>query len=108
MGYGISLTGTQPWISILSPNWVRPGSEGTTILINGYDFEPGAKVLWRGQLRPANFLSDQTMSLDLSAADLAAEGIFSVEIQNPGSIPSNTHYFEVSRSCFRCPRVVSR
>jgi IPT/TIG domain len=108
MGYGISLPERQPWITSLSPNLVLPGSGATTLLISGEDFAQGAQVLWKGQARAATVLSESSISLFLSAAEVAAEGTFSVEVQNPGSIPSNAGFFEISRNCFRCPRVVRR
>ncbi len=106
MGYGIAVDFNQAWVHGITPDRVRPGVHSTTVTIEGENFEAGSLILWKGVTRAATVVSDTRITLELSEADLAAEGSASVEVLNPGSIPSNAVYFEVSRRS--PPRVVRR
>jgi hypothetical protein len=107
MAYGVTHHGRQAWIYEVSPDLVRRGSGIQDVTLYGEDFEAGAQVMWRGVARPATVLSDSSILVPLSSADLQADAVSSIEVVDPDGIPSNTIYFEVGK-CFRCTRVVHR
>jgi hypothetical protein len=95
LGYDIPTNYDQAYISSVSPASNAPVASSFTLTINGSHFESGAIVLWRGSSRQATFVSDSQVTAVISAADSEVTGAASVEVVNPGALPSNTAYVTI-------------
>lgn len=76
-----------PSITALNPPSViaaGANSTGFTLQVLGANFVEGAKVFWNGLERTSSFGSDSLLEVDVSALDVAAPGMVSLVVQNPG------------------------
>jgi hypothetical protein len=71
-----------PVITGLSPASVFVGSGGTTLTISGFAFMAGAQVLWNGVPRAATFVSNQQLTLTITAADAQTPKIVTIAVRN--------------------------
>ncbi|MCU0428295.1 MAG: hypothetical protein MUF71_22005, partial [Candidatus Kapabacteria bacterium] len=79
----VSVVYPQPQLSSLTPGAVLAGSAAITLTLNGANFISGAQVLWNGSpVTPAS-LSGSSITLNLSAAQLAGAAVHSVQVRNP-------------------------
>jgi hypothetical protein len=83
-----------PTIGGVSPSMIkRPASVPLTITVEGTNFVdsytnaagtiPGSQVCWNGQPLPTTYVSATQLKAELSAAQVSADGSFSVTVKNP-------------------------
>ena len=72
-----------PIITGLSPFWATPGGLGFTLSINGTGFIGSSVVRWNGASRTTTPVNSTQLTVQITAADIAAEGIRSVTVLNP-------------------------
>jgi hypothetical protein len=72
-----------PAITTLAPNSIAAGSAAFTLTVNGTSFVPGAVVNWNGSPRATTFVSDSQLTAQITAEDVAAQGVASVTVVNP-------------------------
>ena len=72
-----------PTITSLSPNSATVGAAGVTLTINGSNFMDGSVLKFNGNNRVTDLVSDTQLAAQLTAADLATAGVFTVVIENP-------------------------
>lgn len=77
----------QPVIGKLSPAFVAPGSGAFTLTVSGANFVADSSVLWNGVPRPTFFVSENKLTVDISASDVATAGSHTVAVLNPGVPP---------------------
>jgi hypothetical protein len=73
-----------PAITNVSPGFVTAGAGSTTITISGTNFRTGATAQWNGVNRSATLVSATSMTMTLTAADLASPGAGKITVTNPG------------------------
>ena len=61
-----------------------------TITITGTGFEANSVVQWNGSARPTTFVSSTQLRVDLTAADLQAQGTGALTVNNPGPSASTS------------------
>ena len=76
-----------PAITSLSVPTVTAGSSGFTLTISGYGFANGAGVSWNGSDRTSRttWVDSYTLTLSVSAADIATAGTIDIKVTNPSS-----------------------
>jgi len=86
-----------PTISSLSPASATAGAATQTLTINGTNFSSASTVTYNSVAHTAKFVSATQLTVQLSAADQAAGGIFVVVVTNPapGGGASNAKNFTV-------------
>jgi serine protease len=94
-----------PRITSLSPPRAAAGSS-LTLTVNGANFASGAAIYWDGANRATTFVSASQLSVELSAADLAAPGTHLVNVETAvrtyGTMRTRSKPFAVdstSRTC---------
>jgi len=84
-----------PTITSLSPDEVNEGAAATVVTVNGTNFVSGTtEVLVNGTNRTINSITSTSLTITLSAAELASNGNISITVQN-GSC-SNVATFTVN------------
>ena len=79
----LSVVYPQPQLAPLTPSAVQTGSGAMTLTLTGSNFISGAEVLWNGSpVSPSNQTAS-SMTLGLSAAQLANSGVHTVQVRNP-------------------------
>ena len=83
--YWIDLSGVSavPTVSSVSPDAVTAGDPGFTLTVNGGNFAPTSTVRWNGNDRTTTYIDSTTLQADISAADIAAEGVAAVTVATP-------------------------
>ena len=81
--------GGEPAISGRRPVDAPACSPGFPLDVLGVGFAPGAVELWKGAARPTIFVSETMLQARLLDADLAAAGVDTFVVVNPGGIGSN-------------------
>ncbi len=87
-----------PVINSLSPSYTIMGLPALTVEVNGQFFADGySTVLWNGEVRETDFVSDTQLSVHLDSADLAAAGSATIEVftAEPGGGTSNSVEFPI-------------
>jgi hypothetical protein len=86
-----------PSINNFSPTSIVAGTPSEPILINGQNFNSGAKVQWNGISIPTTYLSSIQLQAQPTTAELATAGIIQLTVTNPspGTI-SQTVTFNVT------------
>lgn len=74
-----------PEITNVSPGFITAGSATTTITLSGTNFRTGATAQWNGATRPAAVVSGTSMTLTLTAADIATPQAGRITVTNPGA-----------------------
>ena len=70
-----------PLLVSLTPSFTVAGTEATTLIVNGQHFSEGYSVVrWNGEDRPTTYISDEQLSIELTADDLDSIGTGSVEV----------------------------
>jgi ABC-type phosphate/phosphonate transport system substrate-binding protein len=72
----------------LSPASAKSGSGSFTLIVNGFDFNEGAKVQWNGIALSTVFASDMQLQAAVPASDVATAGSATVTVANPAPTPS--------------------
>jgi predicted outer membrane repeat protein len=87
-----------PSVDWLLPAGVPAGDPGLTLEIHGANFVNGATVEWKGQTRPATFVSSSKLWIDLTADELLLPGPAVVAVTNagPGGGQSNSVVFDIA------------
>ena len=86
-----------PTITSLSPTQQAAGSQSQTLTVNGTGLIGTSQVSFNGTVRERTVLSATSLSLSLSATDLATAGNYPVVVTNPspGGGPSGAVNFGV-------------
>lgn len=79
----LSVDGTTPKITSLSPNTLPVGSPATTITINGTGFLSSATVSYAGVAHAATVINSTQITLPLTTTDLAYACTCAVVVTNP-------------------------
>jgi IPT/TIG domain len=74
-----------PAITGVSPGFVTAGASSATVTITGTNFRSGATAQWNGANRTATLVSGTSMTVTLTAADLATPQTGKVTVTNPGA-----------------------
>ncbi|MGE5596059.1 MAG: beta strand repeat-containing protein [Hyphomicrobiales bacterium] len=72
-----------PAITAIAPDNAPAGGAGATVTITGAGFFSGSKVQWNGSDRTTTFVSATELTVALTPADLAAEGVGNLVVVNP-------------------------
>lgn len=90
-----TVTQPQPNIVYMNPTAVTAGAAGVTLDIHGSNFTANSAVLWNGSPRATTYVSSGNLTAQITAADVAAAGNYSVTIDNGGGATSNAVIFIV-------------
>src|SRR5690606_11099675 len=74
---------------------ITAGSDGFTLEVIGTNFVEGAKVLWGGQERETEFVSETKLKATILKEDVASEGTYKIKVVNPDGNVSNEYDFNV-------------
>jgi hypothetical protein len=74
-----------PAITAVNPGSVTAGAGSTTITITGTNFRAGATAQWNGANRSATLVNGTSMTMTLTAADVATPQTGKVTVANPGA-----------------------
>lgn len=77
------ITNPIPAISSLTPSIVDVGAPGFTLTINGTGFVPASTVLIGDVQRASTYVSDVTLTVQITADDTSIERTLAVRVQNP-------------------------
>ncbi len=80
--FSLPITSLVPTLTTLSPSSVPSGS-AAQITLTGANFEPNSVANWNSTARPTTFNSASSLTISLSAADLASAGTGSLTVTNP-------------------------
>jgi predicted outer membrane repeat protein len=72
-----------PVLATLSPASTIAGGSGLTVTLSGQSFLPGAEAIVDGGNRSATYVSDTTLRVALSAADISSAGTLAMRVSNP-------------------------
>jgi predicted phage baseplate assembly protein len=84
VSFAVTAVNPAPAIVVLAPTSIIAASPAFTVTVTGRDFVPGAEVRWNGTARPTAVASSTELTAAISAADVAAPGVASVTVVNPG------------------------
>ena len=93
----VQVIAPDPGINNVSPTSIVAGTPSEPILINGQNFNSGAKVQWNGISIPTTYISSTQLQAQPTTAELATAGIVQLTVTNPspGTI-SQTVTFNVT------------
>jgi hypothetical protein len=74
-----------PSISNVSPGTIAAGSGPPVVTVTGTNFRTGATVQWDGQDRGATITSSTSLTVALSATDVATPRVGKITVTNPGA-----------------------
>ena len=74
-----------PVITGIAPGVIAAGAGATTVTISGTNFRTGATAQWNGANRSATFVSSTSMTISLTASDVASTGVGTITVTNPGA-----------------------
>ena len=94
-----------PTITNLSPDTVISGDPGFTLDVFGTGFVNGSTVQWNGADRATTFVSSTHLTATITAGDIAAAGIVSIDVFNPlpGGGTSGAQSFYVNTNFLDVP-----
>jgi hypothetical protein len=69
-------------LSGLSPGTAVAGGAGFTLTLTGTGFTPASLIYVNGQSRTATFVSEETLTVPITAADIATSGAFQIAVEN--------------------------
>jgi len=87
-----------PSITSLNPSSITAGSDAFTLEVTGTNFVDGATVLWDGQERETQFVSETQLNATILQEDVSTNGTFKVKVINPNGKESGEVDFEASSS----------
>jgi len=95
--FGVGIFTALLEISELTPSEATAGQGETPLFVRGEGFVSNSFIVWNGIAKPTAYWSSDFLSTMLSAGDLAAPGIATVEVRNPdvGPYLSNTVRFVI-------------
>ncbi len=73
-----------PTVTTIAPTTKTAGDAAFTLTVNGTNFNASSVVRLGGSSRTTNFVSASQLTAQITAADLAAAGIFPITVFNPG------------------------
>jgi hypothetical protein len=87
-----------PYVDIVSPVSVHPGSTNVTLTLNGTGFVSASVVEWNGTALTTTFVSAKQLTAAVPDSLVAAVGLGSITVVNPtpGGRVSNVVYFPVA------------
>jgi hypothetical protein len=93
----VQVIAPDPSINNVSPTSIVAGTPSEPILINGQNFNSGAKVQWNGISMPTTYVNSTQLQAQPTTAELATAGIIQLTVTNPspGTI-SQTATFNVT------------
>ena len=83
-------------ITSLSPSSAAAGGPSFTLTVTGLGFTQQSTVLWDGSPMPTNFVSSTQLTTQISAAQIASPGTFSVSVNDPANGTSALQNFTVT------------
>ncbi len=83
-------------ITSLSPSSAAAGGPSFTLTVTGLGFTQQSTVLWDGSPMPTNFVSGTQLTTQISAAQIASPGTFSVSVNDPVNGTSALQNFTVT------------
>ena len=86
-----------PVTSSLSPTSANAGSPGLTLTVTGTNFISSSQVQWNGSPLTTTYGSGTSLTAQVPASDLTAQGTASITVVNPtpGGGPSNSLPFDI-------------
>jgi uncharacterized protein (TIGR03437 family) len=82
--FSVSITSNPvPVIQTITPASLPVGGSGQALQVQGSGFSSSTVVRWNGQNRPTTMVNNSTLSILLTAADLATPGLVDVTVYNP-------------------------
>jgi predicted outer membrane repeat protein len=81
----------QASISSLSPSNWGTGKGAFVLTVNGSNFVAGSKVKWNGQEKTTTFVSNNQLTVNISASEVAASAQIPVTVVNPQPNPGETN-----------------
>lgn len=72
-----------PRLTAISPNTVLAGGPGFTLVVNGTSFVQGSIARVNGEDRQTDFVSDTTLAVQITAADVAVASALTINVFNP-------------------------
>jgi hypothetical protein len=115
-GGGASTTPSQPVqplvipsITSTLPGAVNAGQPSLLLEVDGINFVSGATVLWNGSARPTMFENTTTLSVSLTAGDIASAGTAQISVRNPqpNGGTSNAFIFTITAAVNAIPALSS-
>ncbi len=91
----LAISTPSPSIDSISPSSAASGVPGMTLTITGGSFLAASKVLWNGSALATTFVSGTQLKADVPAVLLAAPGLVSVAVSNPGVASANAAVFTI-------------
>jgi hypothetical protein len=104
-------TGTSnpvPTILAIMPAALRIGDSPQTITLTGTNFIPATTATYGGTTHAINYVSSTTLTMTLSASDIASIGTFTIALTNPapgGGSVSTPFYVFATSSVLNAPSV---
>ena len=85
-----TVTVPKPQLSSLSPASLPAGAPAFTLTVSGSNFLAQSVVLWGGSPRPTSYVSANTLTAQISAADIAVGGSVAVTVANRSDGSANS------------------
>ncbi|MGH8398466.1 MAG: IPT/TIG domain-containing protein [Gammaproteobacteria bacterium] len=82
-------------IAGLSPSTAIVGAPAFVLAVKGSDFTPQSTVLWNGTPQPTTYVSDTQLTVQISTAQIAMTGNYSIYVSDPVNGTTNTETFGV-------------
>ncbi|EQD60714.1 BNR repeat-containing glycosyl hydrolase [mine drainage metagenome] len=82
-GANLTVAYPPPTVSSLSPAAAAMGGAAFTLTVNGSGFQPVSKVQWNGSALTTSYVSGNTLTARVPAADLASGGYATVSVVTP-------------------------
>jgi hypothetical protein len=82
-GANLTVAYPPPTVSSLSPAAAAMGGAAFTLTVNGSGFQPVSEVQWNGSALSTNYVSGNTLTASVPAADLASGGNVTVSVVTP-------------------------
>ncbi len=76
----VTTTNAAPSISLVSPVNASPGGAAFVLTVSGNNFAYNSVVRWNGQNRTTTFGSANTLTAQITAADIATAGVFPITV----------------------------
>lgn len=81
--FTIAINNPTPTLTALNPNSALAGGANLTVTLTGTNFISGSVVRWNGDTRQTTFVSATTLTVIISAADIATAGTAQITVLNP-------------------------
>ncbi len=82
-GANLTVAYPPPTVSSLAPAAAAMGGAAFTLTVNGSGFQPVSEVQWSGSALSTNYVSGNTLTASVPAADLASGGNVTVSVVTP-------------------------